>query len=235
MGDDGRVREATAIMRAFCARTGLDAASGATPTPGREHRAAGRGTRDGAAARRYLWTDAFAVCNLLGLARDTGDAGLLDTALGLVDEVHRVLGRERPDSGRDGWISGLDEAEGERHPTQGGLRIGKPLPERAPGEPFDESLEWERDGPYFYYLSKWMLALDRAACTPCRPVLNAWGRELASAAMLGFVVPTGPGGRPRLAWKMSIDLSRPLVPSTGQHDPLDGFLACERLRATAAR
>ena len=33
---------------------------------------------------------------------------------------------------------------------------------------------------------------------------------------------------------MSIDLRRPLVPSMGQHDPLDGFLTCDELRITAS-
>jgi hypothetical protein len=32
---------------------------------------------------------------------------------------------------------------------------------------------------------------------------------------------------------MSVDLSRPLVPSMGQHDPLDGFVTFVQLRATA--
>jgi hypothetical protein len=36
-------------------------------------------------------------------------------------------------------------------------------------------------------------------------------------------------------WKMSIDLSRPLVPSMGQHDPLDGFVTYKELQATAAK
>jgi hypothetical protein len=35
-------------------------------------------------------------------------------------------------------------------------------------------------------------------------------------------------------WKMSIDLDRPLVPSMGQHDPLDGYITIVQLRATAA-
>ncbi|MGO8999571.1 MAG: hypothetical protein ACLQVI_40110 [Polyangiaceae bacterium] len=37
-----------------------------------------------------------------------------------------------------------------------------------------------------------------------------------------------------MAWKLSIDLSRALVPSMGQHDPLDGFVTCKQLEATAA-
>jgi hypothetical protein len=36
-------------------------------------------------------------------------------------------------------------------------------------------------------------------------------------------------------WKMSIDLSRPLVPSMGHHDPLDGFITYSELQATADR
>jgi hypothetical protein len=42
--------------------------------------------------RRYLWTDAFAVCNFLGLARATGERHYMDLALVLVDQVHHVLG-----------------------------------------------------------------------------------------------------------------------------------------------
>ena len=35
-------------------------------------------------------------------------------------------------------------------------------------------------------------------------------------------------------WKMSIDLARPLVPSMGQHDPLDGYVTYAQLRSTAS-
>jgi hypothetical protein len=35
-------------------------------------------------------------------------------------------------------------------------------------------------------------------------------------------------------WKMSIDLCRPLIPSMGQHDPLDGFITYHQLQAAAA-
>ena len=37
-----------------------------------------------------------------------------------------------------------------------------------------------------------------------------------------------------MAWKMSTDLSRPLVASMGQHDPLDGLITCAQLGTTAA-
>jgi hypothetical protein len=35
-------------------------------------------------------------------------------------------------------------------------------------------------------------------------------------------------------WKLSIDLSRPLVASMGQHDALDGFVTCTQLEASAS-
>ena len=53
------------------------------------------GLTGGRPPRRYLWTDAFAVCNLLELERRTGDDTYRELALGLVDEVHHVLGRYR--------------------------------------------------------------------------------------------------------------------------------------------
>jgi hypothetical protein len=36
-----------------------------------------------------------------------------------------------------------------------------------------------------------------------------------------------------MVWKMSIDLSRPLVDEQGQHDPLDGLVTCLELRNVA--
>ena len=184
--------------------------------------------------QRYLWTDAFAVCNFLGLARVTGEARYTELALALVDQVHHMLGRFRTDDPRVGWISGLDEREGEAHPTRAGLRIGKKLPERGPEQPFDEGLEWDRDGQYFHYLTKWMHALDQVSSSTGDPRYNRWARELAVAAHAAFVQePPGAGGR-RMVWKMSTDLSRPLVPSMGQHDPLDGFVTCIQLESTAS-
>lgn len=197
-------------MEAFAGDTGIDSAR---------------------APRRYLWTDSFAVCNYLGLHQATGEDRFLELALALVRQVHEVLGRHRPDDPRDGWISGLPEAEGAQHPTAGGLRIGKPLPERKPSEPYDRQLEWERDGQYFHYLTRWMHALNRVWTVTGDPEHHRWAVELADAALRGFS--RASGGERRLQWKMSINLSRPLVPSMGQHDPLDGYLALCALRATA--
>jgi hypothetical protein len=176
---------------------------------------------------RYLWTDAFAVCNFLALDRS-------DLALQLVDQVHQTLGRHRHDDARTGWISGLDGEEAQRRPTAGGLRIGKRLPEHAPGAGFDERLEWDRDGQYFHYLTKWMHALDQVSRWTGDPTFNRWARELAAVAHRSFAYDAGALGR-RMHWKMSIDLSRPLVASMGHHDPLDGYVTCLQLTSTAAR
>lgn len=48
-------------------------------------------------------------------------------------------------------------------------------------------------------------------------------------------VPSASGGVRRMYWKMSIDLSRPLVSSMGQHDPLDGYVTALQLESTEAR
>lgn len=184
--------------------------------------------------RRYLWTDAFAVCNFVGLAQATGEELYTDLALRLVDQVHHELGRYRADDTRTGWISGLGEEEGESHPTRGGLRIGKKLPERALGEPLDEQLEWDRDGQYFHYLTKWMHALDQVARWTGQPRFNTWARELAVSAHNAFVNDSGAAHGRKMFWKVSTDLSRPLVTTMGHHDPLDGFITCIRLEATAS-
>lgn len=183
--------------------------------------------------KRYLWTDAFAVCNFLGLLRLTGEGRYRELALALVDQVHHVLGRHRKDGARSGWISGLDDEEGERHPTKGGLRIGKERPERGPDEPQDSRLEWDRDGQYFHYLTKWMHALRRVSRETDNAVFLRWAVELAATAHGAFTYRASPGGPLRMFWKMSIDLTRPLVPSMGHHDPLDGLITYLDLQTAA--
>ena len=187
----------------------------------------------GKAPRRYLWTDAFAVCNFLELYRQTRERSWLDLACRLVDQVHHVLGRHRPDASQSGWISGLSEREGALHPTRRGLRIGKRLNERRPDEPADERLEWDQDGQYFHYLTKWMHALCRLSRVTGDATHLRRAIELAQAAHEGFVYAPAPGGVKRMYWKMSIDLTRPLVQSMGQHDPLDGLVTYCELRAAA--
>jgi hypothetical protein len=184
-----------------------------------------------ATPRRYLWTDAFGVCNFLGLYRQTGDGRYLRFARELVDQVHHVLGRHRDDDPRRGWISGLSEEDGEQHPTRGGLRIGKTLNERKPGQPLDSRLEWDRDGQYFHYLTKWMHALYCIGRETGERHHLDWAAELAVTAHRAFSRELSPGGPKSIVWKMSIDLSRPLVSSRGQHDPLDGLVACLELQS----
>jgi hypothetical protein len=183
--------------------------------------------------RRYLWTDAFAVCNYLELFSHTGDEKYLDLGLRLVDQVHHTLGRHRDDDPRRHWISGLDEHEGEKHPTKSGLRIGKQLNERKANEPPDERLEWDQDGQYYHYLTKWMHALNCVSQTTGDPTYLGWAIELAKAAHKGFTYTPPFGGQKRMYWKMSIDLTYPLVTSMGQHDPLDGFVTYNELQAAA--
>ena len=193
---DVRTRQAIDLMSRFAERTGE--------------------------SRRYLWTDAFAVMNYLGLARAARDTTFLHHAVTLIDRVHQ-------------WLAPLgsrSESEGRSHPTAAGLRIGKPRPERGADERFDERLEWDRDGQYFHYLTKWMQALDQTARVTGDESYATWAREHAAAAHRAFVY-TSAAGTKRMYWKMSVDLSRPLVTSMGQHDPLDGYVTFLQLRTPA--
>jgi hypothetical protein len=212
MHEENTVRE---IMEEFAGRTGL----------------APRGM---AAVCRYLWTDAFAVCNYLALYDQSHREEHLHLALGLVDQVHDTLGRHRDDDPRSGWISGLEEGEGRLHPTAGGLRIGKRMPERQLQEAFDEGLEWERDGQYYHYLTKWMHALCCVSRGIGNSIYSAWAAELAVRSHKAFCY-IAPDGDKRMYWKMSIDLSHPQVASMGHHDPLDGLITCLEISAEAAR
>ena len=180
--------------------------------------------------RRYLWTDAFAVCNFLELFKLTGKKKYKNLALRLVEQVHYVLGRFSQEDQRNGWLSGLDEEQARQHPTMGGLRIGKPLLERGPDESFDERLEWDRDGQYYHYLTKWMHALNRVSRVTGDMTYNRWAIDLAKTSHAAFTYISPVDGKMRMYWKMSVDLKRPLVTSMGQHDPLDGYVTCNELQ-----
>ena len=202
------------LMDEFARRTGLDPVK-ETPT-------------------RYLWTDAFAVCVYLDLHRRTGEERYRDLALRLVGQVHAVLGKHRRDDQRRGWISGLSGEEGDRHPTMGGLRIGKMLPERHKHGPVDPMKEWEQDGQYYHYLTKWIHALERVSAVTGEARYLRWAMELARTAHARFSYSL-PTGRKRMFWKMSIDLSYPLVTSMGQHDALDGLVTFIELQEATSR
>jgi hypothetical protein len=203
--------DAVQLMDSFAARTGLFPPK--------------------AEPRRYLWTDAFAVCNYLEIFQRTGEQFYRDLARDLIGQVHWELGRHRRDDPRSGWLSGLDEEEGASHPTAGGLRIGKRGPERGPDDPFDERLEWDRDGQYFHYLTKWMHALAQAAESLDEPAYARWAVELAKAVFPRFVHASRSGEAVGVIWKMSIDLSRPQVRSISPHDALDGYVTFRQLHA----
>jgi len=202
---DRRVQQAVELMNRFAEQTGQ--------------------------GRRYLWTDAFAVTNYLSLAVATHDHAFIERARALIDDVHRVLGRHRPGASRSGWISDRSEADGATHPTSGGLRIGKPMDELPPHAAPNDRTEWDRDGQYFHYLTKWMHALDQTARLTGDLWYNCWARELAATAHRAFVYSLLDGSR-RMYWKLSIDLSRPVVPSMGQHDPIDGYVTYLQLLDT---
>ncbi len=198
ISEQERVERAARIMEAFVHQSGMREKNG---------------------GERYLWTDAFAVCNFVSLYERTREGRWLTYARELVEAVHAVLGAFHPDDARSGRLSGADA----EHPTRGGLRIGKPLIERGVGEAYDEQREWDRDGQYFHYLTKWMHALDRMAAVTGE--VRYWNAavELARRAHGAFVY-RDDAGRLRMYWKMSADLSRPLVDAMGQHDALDAYV-----------
>ena len=132
-----------------------------------------------------------------------------------------------------GWISGLSEAEGEAHPTRGGLRIGKPLPERAAGRAAGRAA---RVGA-----RRAVLPLPHEVDARARPgdardgaaALHRLGARARARRAPRLHVRAAPRRSPkRMYWKLSIDLSRPVVASMGQHDPLDGLVTYAQLEAT---
>jgi hypothetical protein len=80
-----------------------------------------------------------------------------------------------------------------------------------------------------------MHALNRVSGITGDLKYNTWAVELAKKTHARFVYSSSRSSPKRMYWKMSIDLSRPLVPSMGQHDPMDGFVTYSELQATAAK
>jgi hypothetical protein len=207
MQEEEKIELAEILLTDFADRTGLD----------------GQGDEN----ERYLWTDAFAVQAFFGLYHISENEKYKEIALHLIELVHRSLGRFREDDSRDGWISGLSEEEGEKHPTKGGLRIGKDLPERKEGESFDARLEWGRDGQYYHYLTRWMATLLRAFSETDEQKYARWAAELMEVSEQ-FIEKDK--GRLRMYWKMSTDLSRPLVDSMGAQDALEGAILARSIK-----
>ncbi len=66
-----------------------------------------------------------------------------------------------------------------------------------------------------------------------KPAYHRWAIELAKSAHAAFVYRSSDGEK-RMYWKMRIDLSAPLVPAMGLHDPLDGYVTYLELQTVAA-
>lgn len=173
---------------------------------------------------RYLWTDALAIQNFLALAEELQEKVYADLAKELITQVHYTLGKFSPEDSRNGWISGLSDEEGRKHPAIRGLRIGKKQLERNRTESFNSHKEWKRDGQYFHYHTRWIQALLHAAefLEDQELVRHAAELSLAGKYFINKI-----NDSLHLFWKMSVDLSRPLVLSMGAHDPLDGYLTAQ--------
>lgn len=160
---------------------------------------------------RYLWTDAFGVLNFLTLYKETSNPHYLDLSKSLIHTVHDTLGRTR--DGRSRLPNATDS-----EPLKGGLRIGK-----------DDATGPDGDGQYHHYLTLWMFALNRLAKASGEKRWNDLAIQLAKAVHPAFVY-DGESARPRMYWKVSVDLSHPLVRSEGNLDPIDGFVVFRLLQ-----
>eukprot|EP01084_Bolivina_argentea_P263938 446924_1 len=163
---------------------------------------------------RYLWTDAFGVVNYLTLYVYTKNEQYLNQALILVDEVHNTLGKTRDYKKRLG-NSTTD------HPILNGLRIGKIG---------DESETMDGDGQYFHYNTKWLFALNRVSLITGDLKYNKWAIEMAKNIFPKFVDYKTNKKRPRMYWKLNINLDKILVNSEGNLDPLDGYITYKLLQ-----
>jgi hypothetical protein len=78
-----------------------------------------------------------------------------------------------------------------------------------------------------------MHALCQTSLIEARPAYARWAGDLASAAFQGFgAASASDGGLMGIYWKMSTDLSRPLVFAMGSHDVLDGFITFREVQNT---
>ncbi|KAK9370585.1 hypothetical protein V1509DRAFT_616239 [Lipomyces kononenkoae] len=163
---------------------------------------------------RYLWTDAFGVLDFLTLYKETSEAKFLVFAKRLTQTVHDVLGWTRDGTSR---LPGATD----QHPLDGGLRIGKIDAAGADG-----------DGQYHHYLTLWMFALNRLSVASEDRIYNDQAIELAKAIHPHFFLHRKTT-YPRMVWKISMDMSRPLVASQGHLDATTGYVIFHLLQATA--
>lgn len=152
----------------------------------------------------YLWTDAFAVCNYLGLYHQSAKPLFLEQAVRMVEQVHYRLAKPRKDNNKTGWVNGFNEGQ---------------------------FLEWQED----HCLTKWMHALNCVSRDTGDSKYNRWALELAKTAFNAFVYQSASDLGKNMRWKISVDLSRPLVTLMGQQDPLDTLLTYQQLQTSAQR
>ncbi|KAK2780820.1 hypothetical protein FQN53_000945 [Emmonsiellopsis sp. PD_33] len=180
--------------------------------------------RSGGHRGRYLWTDAFGVLNFLTLHKELSLVPETKPAANdflifgqrLIFTVHNVLGRTRDGLAR---LPGATDQE----PLKGGLRIGKEQ-ENGP----------DGDGQYHHYLTLWMFALNRMSMATGDPSYNRQAVSLAKAIHPHFFL-NRTSERPHMVWKVSMDLSRALVASEGNLDPIDGYVVFRLLQASASK
>lgn len=164
---------------------------------------------------RYLWTDAFGVLNFLTLYQETSEDRYLKMAIDLTETVHNILGSTR--DGKQRLPGATDE-----NPSGGGLRIGK---EDATGP--------DGDGQYHHYLTLWMFALNRLSAVTGDGKYNEQAICLAQAVHPHFFIDRT-SSKPRMVWKIAMDMSEPIVASEGNLDPIDGHVVFRLLQARAS-
>ena len=187
-----RTEQAIELMMGFAERTGL--------TAGRPH-------------QRYLWTDAFAVCNFLGLAHVTGKPRFTELGLQLVNQVHHVLGRHRIDDREPAGSAGSSTNK-EKPPTCGGLRIASRCPSAA-RRTRGRATQWDRDGQTST-TSRREARLDQVTHETRRRCQPGRASSPTRAPRFRHVPRPTPQADD---WKLSVDW-RARWSSIGQHDPL---------------
>lgn len=88
------------------------------------------------------------------------------------------------------------------------------------------------DGQYHHYLTIWMFALNRLSMASKDSKWNEYAVSLAKAIHPRFFVGRDTE-RPRMVWKIAMDMSRPLVTSQGNLDPIDGYVIFRKLQAAS--
>lgn len=169
--------------------------------------------------RRYLWTDSFAVVNMVTLYHRTEDKAWLAKAEKLVEAVESSLGQAR---GNGALTEMVDVDQKRLFRKYKGLRIGKVDPTEDDG--------MGGDGMYYHYISKWLYALIRLGSTfeQVGDIEKAnqyvsMARHLAEDTHVSFVR-KDLGGKPRgMAWKLHTNL-KPLSNGMMASDAVEAFV-----------